>query len=260
MKLSIITCSYNSEKFIAETLDSVASQNISNNHSIEHVILDGFSSDATIEIANTYKKNTEWKIDVVIQQSPAKGIFNAFNEWIKISTWDYVLVLPSDDFLEPGVLGEYLDFIESTGSLDLYYAKRNTYNHDLRKNIGVPYPNRSIYFHGLSHLILGLSCYISQPTVIARRDLHERFGFYNEELRLVADWEFYIKLSLAKVSSKFYDRVVTNFRVHEGSATTGKINAVSLGKKEEIDVFTTYYKYMKYLFIPLRKFYRKYFY
>lgn len=59
MKLSIVTCSYNSEKFIKETLDSVSSQKLSHGHTIEHIILDAFSTDATIDMVNQYKKETE---------------------------------------------------------------------------------------------------------------------------------------------------------------------------------------------------------
>lgn len=72
MKLSVVTCSYNSEKFIKETLDSVGSQELSPQHSIEHIILDAFSTDATIEIANQYKKETEGKVEVNIAQRPPK--------------------------------------------------------------------------------------------------------------------------------------------------------------------------------------------
>lgn len=260
MKLSIITCTYNSEKFLKQTLDSVGSQKLSDKHTLQHIILDGLSTDATSDIVEQYKKDTKASIDIRFVQKPPKGIFNAFNEGIRASDGEYILVLPSDDFLMPDILEDYLNFIESTEKKDLYYAKRNTYNNTTGKNIGVPYPNRGIYYHWLHHLILGLSCYISQPTVIAKRDLHERFGFYNESLRLVSDWEFYIKITIGGASSQFYDRVVTNFRVHEWSATTGNITAVTVSEQEEIYVFKKYYTFTKYFFIWLRTFYRKFFY
>ncbi len=259
MKLSIVTCSYNSEKYIQQTLQSVWNQKISEKHSIQHVILDGFSTDATIDIANEYKKNVEGRIQVDIVQSTPKWIYNAFNEGVKASIGDYVLVLPSDDFLEPNVLDDYLNFIESTGWKDLYYALRNTFNHNLQKNIGTPYPNKKIYYHGLNHFLLGLSCYISQPTVIARRDLHERFGFYNESLKLVSDWEFFIKITLGGATSQFYNKVVTNFRIHDESATTGKVNPEILGVNEENYVFKKYYGLLWYVLIFLRKCLRLYF-
>lgn len=259
MKLSIVTCTYNSEKFLKQTLDSVASQKISR-HILQHVILDGYSHDDTYSIANKYKEEMEWKIEVVIVQSPPNGIYNAFNEWIKNSNGEYILILPSDDFLEANVLEQYLDFIESTGSQDLYYAKRNTYNNEQKRNIGTAYPNKSLYFHGLNLFALGLSCYVSQPTVISRRDLHDRFGYYNENLRLVSDWEFYVKLTLWGAQGHFYDKVITNFRVHDGSATTGKMNPSNIGIDEEIHIFKTYYWYRKHFFIFLRKLYRILFY
>ena len=260
MKLSIITCTYNSENFLRQTLDSVSSQDISSLHSIEHVILDGFSKDSTIDIAYQYKKEVEWKINVVIVQSEPKWIYNAFNEWIRNSTGEYIWILPSDDFLEPWILQWYLDFIESTGLKDLYYAKRNTFDNHLQKNVGGAYPNKSIYYKWLNHLMLGLSCYISQPTVISKRSLHDRFGFYNEKLRLVSDWEFYICLTQAHISSQFYDAVVTNFRVHEWSASTGTVNLAALSEHEEIYIFKKYYWILGYFLIFIRKIYRTLFY
>lgn len=113
------------------------------------------------------------------------------------------------------MLDGYLNFIEETGRKDLYYAKRNTFDDSIKKNVGTPYPNKDIYYHGLKLWALGLSCYISHPAMLLKRDVHDRFGYYNEKLKLVSDWEFYIKLTKAGITSQFYDKVVSNFRVHE---------------------------------------------
>ncbi len=259
MKLSVVTCTYNSEKFLKQTLDSVGSQMLSKKHTIQHVILDGFSHDATIEISNQYKKDMEWRIEVVIVQSPPKGIFNAFNEGVKNADGEYVMILPSDDFLEKNVLEEYLNFIEETWKKDLYYAKRNTFDNELWKNIWTPYPNKDMYYHGLNYWALWLSCYVSHPAMILKKDVHNRFGYYNENLKLVSDWEFYIQLTQWGATSQFYNTIVSNFRVHEWSATTGKNNPELLGIREENYVFKKYYGILGYLLILARKSLRFYF-
>lgn len=58
MKLSVVTCTYNSEKFLKQSLDSIGDQSLSSRHTIEHIILDAFSKDRTIEIAEKYKNDT----------------------------------------------------------------------------------------------------------------------------------------------------------------------------------------------------------
>jgi glycosyltransferase involved in cell wall biosynthesis len=78
MKLSIITCCYNSDKYIQETINSVISQKLDKNI-YEHIFIDAFSSDNTIDIINKYiMENSENKI--VLKQSKPKGIYNAMNE------------------------------------------------------------------------------------------------------------------------------------------------------------------------------------
>lgn len=259
MKLSVVTCTYNSEKFLKQTLDSIWNQDLTSGHRIEHIILDAFSQDKTQSIAEDYKKNTLWRIDVKIEQRPPKWIFNAFNEWVKLATGDYVLVLPSDDFFEPNTLNDYLDFIEKTGSKDIYYARRNTFDNETWENIWTPYPNKEIYYHGMKLWTLWLSCYVSHPAMILKRQVHDRFGYYNENLKLVSDWEFYIKLTKWWASSQFYDKVVSNFRVHEWSATTGKVNPQMLWIQEENYVFRKYYGIPWFFFILVRKWLRIYF-
>lgn len=89
-KVSLITVSYNSEKTIRDTIESVLLQNY---EAIEYIIIDGGSTDSTIEIINSYKD----KIQVVVSE-PDRGIYDAMNKGVRFSTGDIIGVINSDDF------------------------------------------------------------------------------------------------------------------------------------------------------------------
>jgi glycosyltransferase involved in cell wall biosynthesis len=92
MKISIVTTSYNSGKTIEETINSVLSQNYTN---FEHIIIDGASKDNTMEIVKKYENQYNGKLKYISE--PDKGIYDAMNKGIQLSTGDIVGLLNSDD-------------------------------------------------------------------------------------------------------------------------------------------------------------------
>jgi len=120
MKLSIITCTYNSAEYLQECIDSVIAQNLDPTI-FEHIFIDGESSDSTLSLIETYQKQyPTWNI--YVETRPKKGIYNAFNEGIKKSTGEYIMFLNSDDFLIPSILDPYLQYIKKTGEKDIYFG------------------------------------------------------------------------------------------------------------------------------------------
>ena len=105
MKFSIITICYNSEKTIERTLKSVLNQSYKD---YEYIIVDGASSEATLDIVQQYNLLFEgrmrWKSE------PDMGIYNAMNKGIEISSGDIIGIVNSDDWLEP----DALDIIANT--------------------------------------------------------------------------------------------------------------------------------------------------
>lgn len=95
-KISLITISYNSKKHIEDTILSVTTQNYDN---YEYIIIDGASTDGTLDIINKYQD----KITTIITE-PDKGISDAFNKGIRLCTGDIIGIINSDDILLPGAL------------------------------------------------------------------------------------------------------------------------------------------------------------
>lgn len=117
--LSIITCTWNSEKYLQECIESVKNQ--SWNLSIEHIFVDGLSTDRTLDIIQSYQEECKDRINVKILQSSPKGVYNAMNQGIDNATGEYLLFLNSDDYLEDGILAQYLEQV-SLSKKDIYYG------------------------------------------------------------------------------------------------------------------------------------------
>ena len=94
MKISIITVTYNAEKFLQRTLDSVSCQTYTD---IEHLIIDGASKDETLAMAEAYRTRVPYQ--VVIQSEPDHGLYDAMNKGLHLATGDYLVFLNAGDTL-----------------------------------------------------------------------------------------------------------------------------------------------------------------
>ena len=122
MKITVITVCINSSKTIAETLDSVRSQKYKN---IEHIIIDGLSSDNTLDIINDFSNH----IAMVISEKDF-GIYDAMNKGLSFATGDIVAFLNSDDiYLNSDVLNDVINLFEA-GDYDFVYGDIKMINQD----------------------------------------------------------------------------------------------------------------------------------
>ena len=92
MKFSIITITYNAEKVLQRTLDSVRSQTY---RDMEHLIVDGASTDETVAMAEAYRQQASY--DVVVRSEPDRGIYDAMNKGLRLATGDYVVFMNAGD-------------------------------------------------------------------------------------------------------------------------------------------------------------------
>ena len=104
MKFSIVTPSFNQYEFIERTIESVINQKW--NFEIECIVMDGWSTDWTIEILKKYEKKLKWNDRIVFirKSEKDKWQYDAINKWLKLATWDILTYLNSDDILEPWAL------------------------------------------------------------------------------------------------------------------------------------------------------------
>lgn len=180
MIISIVTPTYNSGNTIDDTLKSVASQTY---RDIEHIIVDGSSTDNTLEIAKAYPH-----VCKIISEKD-KGIYDAMNKGIGYATGDIVGILNSDDlYHSPGVLEKVVRAFQDPSVEAVYgnlqYVKPDDITRVTRNWVSGKFSPRKFYFGWMP----------PHPSFFVRRSVYERYGKFNEHLRTSADYEFMLRV------------------------------------------------------------------
>jgi glycosyltransferase involved in cell wall biosynthesis len=173
MQLSIITINKDNAVGLEKTIQSVVEQTFDD---FEYIVIDGASSDGSVEIIKKYAdKITYWVSE------PDTGIYNAMNKGIKKAQGDYCLFLNSGDWLiEQNTIRNVFNEIKSCPGSDIYYS--NHQNQD----------NKIVFIPKLLSIEYFIRASISHPNSIIKRELFFKHGFYNENFKIVSDWEFFL--------------------------------------------------------------------
>ncbi|PIA78158.1 hypothetical protein BFR04_07230 [Gaetbulibacter sp. 4G1] len=197
MKLSVITINYNDYKGLQKTLESVFGQSYKN---CELIVIDGNSSDAS----KSYLEKNSSKIDYWISE-PDKGIYNAMNKGLLRATGDYVLFLNSGDwFTTNDVISKALNLF--TGEDIIYGNLINRYNKDkciVNKGASGKQLTLKHFFDGSS---------LAFPATFFKRIIFNNYGNFDETLKVVSDWKFFIEtIILNNASVKYIDIEIAYF-------------------------------------------------
>lgn len=181
MKISIITVCYNSSKTILDTIRSVNSQSYEN---IEHVFVDGLSSDNTLELIKLNSK----KPNLIISEKDY-GIYDAINKGISIAKGDVIGLLHSDDILSsPDIILYLIEKIKSE-NLDAVYADLQ-YVHKENCDKIVRYW-RSKEFN---YKLLFKGWMPPHPTLYLKKAVYDQIGEYNISYKISADYDFMLRM------------------------------------------------------------------
>lgn len=215
MNLSIITINYNDAIGLKKTMSSVESQTW---QEFEHIIVDGKSTDSSVEVIKSFDyKNLIWLSE------EDDGIYNAMNKGIKKSNGKYLLFLNSGDYLfnENVLLNVQNNFDENNSFIcgNMYYENEGKLT--IRKH-----PDLLTF----SYLIAKT---ISHPSTFILSSMFDKYGLYNEELKIISDWEFFLKcLGLNGESYKKLDEDITIFNINGISSNEENLSLVKQEKEE----------------------------
>ncbi len=193
MKLSVITICYN-EKNIARTCESIMAQT---NQNFEWIVIDGGSTDGTLDILNQYKS----RIDIFVSE-PDKGIYNAMNKGIRLAHGEYLNFMNGGDaFASPRCVAKFLSYPDA--GADVIYGNMNVIA-DNGKEFLRTYPDN------VDKLFFFNDCIGHQASFI-RRTVFDEFGLYNENNKIVSDWEKWIVLAENGGYFLHWNETIANF-------------------------------------------------
>ncbi len=217
MKISIITPSFNQAQFIERTIQSVLAQNYPN---LEYIVIDGGSTDGTVEILKKYADRIIWKSE------KDRGQSDAINKGLKLATGDIVAYLNSDDTYEPKTLQKVADYFSNppAGGQTAKWAYGkckiiDETDQEIRKPI-TWYKNFLLKKYSYSKLLS--ENFISQPAVFWKREIHSELGFFNENEHFCMDYEFWLKIGQRYPAGVIND-YLANFRYYSNSKS-GSVN------------------------------------
>ena len=209
-KVTIVTPSLNQGQFIDATIQSVLSQEYPN---LEYIIMDGGSSDNTLEILHSYSNRVKW-----ISEKD-KGQTTAINKGLRIASGEILAYLNADDLFLPGALAKVAHiFMDNPDAMWVTGRCRiiDENDREVRKLITV-YKNLLLCIHNPS--LLFITDYISQPATFWRADILGKLGPLEENLHYAMDYEYWLRLN-AKFPLVIIPEYLAAFRIHSQSKNT----------------------------------------
>lgn len=221
MKVSIITIVYNNEKCIQSCIESVLNQTYNN---IEHVVIDGGSSDGTLKKIAPYRE----QLGCFVSEKDT-GLYNALNKGIQKSTGDVIGILHSDDLLfEKTTIQKIVDaFRESKPDVvyaDGQYVAKEDIGLVKRIYKGKPFKHWTLYYGWVP----------LHTTMYIKKDVFNNYGLYDESYRIASDYEYTLRiLKEQKIRKVYLNEWVVKMRLG-GKSTTAKLQ--KLKSKEDLHI------------------------
>lgn len=189
MKVSIITVSLNAAKSIADTLTSVAAQS---HNDIEHIVIDGGSTDGTQEVVSRFPHVAKFVSE------KDNGLYDAMNKGLALATGDIVAILNADDFyMHTGIIAKIVhcfkkDDVEAVYG-DLVYVNASFDKVIRTWKAGNYKPSK--FYQGWM---------VPHPTFFVKRSLYENLGYFNTSLKYAADYELMLRFMFKQQIKTFY--------------------------------------------------------
>jgi len=233
--ISVVTVVFNGEKYLEQTIRSVLDQDYDN---VEYIIIDGGSTDRTLSIIKKY----EDAIDYWVSESD-KGIYDAMNKGVSLCSGKYVAFLNADDWYNLDAVSSVICTLTRYPELDYLFGSVNMYDGETLSYIFKPRISQYRYHMPLPH-----------PTLFVKPKILLKVGF-DLKYKIIADYDFIIKIIKQDLKYKNIEKVITNFRV-------GGVSSILSSEKEHFNLAIAHFSlgvalkkysirnYQRYLVVP----------
>jgi glycosyltransferase involved in cell wall biosynthesis len=225
--ISIVTVVYNGSMYIEETINSVLNQTYDN---IEYIIIDGGSTDQTLNIIQKYEEY----IDYYLSEAD-NGISDAFNKGIKKCCGSYIGLLNAGDYYEKDAVMHIVNAIKDNADIiygDIYYPEKQhiSYgNYKFEKQIKYFMPR------------------LNHPTAFVSSNTYKKVGFYKTNLKIAMDYDFFKRAYELGVKFLYLNHIITNMRLDGVSNTKTKRKIFEVLKISNNPIYTVYYILLEYI-------------
>lgn len=200
-KMSIVVCSYNQAAFIRETLESLINQQNVTRNELEVIVIDGASSDGSVEIIQSYQDRLSCFVS-----EPDRGQTHALNKGFALATGDILGWLCSDDLLQPDAVRFVLDYFREHPGVDFIFGDAKVIGRNgevLKIKKEIPF-NWFIWTYGEHN-------YVQQSSAFWRRSLHEHVDGLDEAFDLVMDGDLWARFA-ERTQSRHLSKVLSSVR------------------------------------------------
>ncbi len=238
LKVSIITAVFNGESSVEYAINSVLEQTYPE---IEYIIVDGGSTDGTLEIIRKY----EHRISRCISE-PDNGIYDALNKGMKMATGEVIGILNSDDFYaHKNVISDVVGQMERENSAscygDLFYVDKINTDKVIRYWRSRPF-KEGLFYRGWMP---------PHPTFFVRTEIYDKYGLFNTDFRIAADYELMVRfLEKYKISTTYIPEVLVKMRV--GGESNRSLRNMIIKSREDYSAWKTNGLRRKFYTIPFK--------
>jgi len=218
MKITLITVCYNSVDTIGDCIRSVINQNYPD---LEYIIIDGASTDGTVDIIKQYEKTISYWVS-----EKDSGIYNAMNKGLQKAAGDIVGFINADDFFaSDDILSKISDALKNTDYdgcySDLIYVEQKNTNKSVRYWKSGNFSKKKMRY----------GWFPPHPTLYFRKSVYDRLGFFDEKMKLSADYDVMIRfLYLGNLRLKYLPCVSVKMRM--GGVSNRNIRSIVKSLKE----------------------------
>lgn len=243
--ISIITATYNSAETINDTIKSVLCQT---NKDFEYIIVDGGSTDETIDIVKSYESEFSGKLKWVSEKD--KGIYDAMNKGIKMASGDIIGILNSDDYYTSDDILQTIADAFKCQNVDAIYGDI----HFIKDGV----PDKCVRYYSsrlFSPFWLRFGFMPAHPSFYCKRDVFDKSGLYRLDYKIGSDYEMMVRLFRKhKISSRYVHKDFVTMRT--GGASNSNLQSRLTLIKEDVKACRDNGIYTNELFICLKFLYK----